>query len=100
MPCSNVTGNHKLKFSFIREAKNLASTALQFHLTTIRMHGGFRNFLSWFFNELFPSRDQFLKFLNLQKKAVLVIGNALTHQDEDAQSSGDIVVIFLFPDVT
>jgi hypothetical protein len=56
--------------------------------------------LSWFFNEFFPSRDQFLKLLNLQKKAVLVIDNALSHLDDDAQSSGDIRVIFLFTGVT
>jgi len=61
--------------------------------------GGFRNFLSWFFNEFFPSGDQFLKLLNLQKGAVLVIDNALSHPDEDAWSSGEIV-IFLLPNVT
>jgi hypothetical protein len=60
---------------------------------------GFRNFLSWFFNEFFPSGDQFLKLMNLQKKAVLVIDNALSHPDEDAWSSGDITVIFLLPNV-
>jgi hypothetical protein len=54
--------------------------------------GGFRNFLSLFFNEFFPSGDQFLKLLNLQKKAVLVIDNALSHPDEDARSSGDVIV--------
>jgi hypothetical protein len=52
--------------------------------------GGFRNFLGWFFNEFFSSGDQFLKLLNLQKKAVLVIDNALSHPDEDAWSNGDI----------
>jgi hypothetical protein len=34
--------------------------------------GGIRNFLGWFFNEFFPSGHQFLKLLNLQKKAALV----------------------------
>jgi len=61
--------------------------------------GGIRNFLGWFLNEFFPSGDQFLKFLNLQKKAVFVIDNALSHPDEDAQSNGDRV-IFLLPNVT
>ena len=37
IPCGNVTGNHKLKFSFIRKAKNLAPTALQFRFITRRM---------------------------------------------------------------
>jgi hypothetical protein len=62
--------------------------------------GGFRNFLSWFFNEFFPSGDQILKLLNLQKKAVLVINNELSHPDKDAWSSGHIIVIFLLPKVT
>ena len=44
LPCSNVTGNHKLKLSFIRNAKNLAPTALQFRLTTRRMHGWIQKF--------------------------------------------------------
>jgi hypothetical protein len=47
----------------------------------------------------FPSGDQFLKLMNLQKKAVLVIVNALSHPDEDAWGSGDRV-IFLLPNVT
>jgi len=38
--------------------------------------------------------------MNLQKKAVIVIDNALSHPDEDAWSSGDIRVIFLLPNVT
>jgi hypothetical protein len=62
--------------------------------------GGIRNFLGWFFNKFFPSGDQFFKLLNLQKKAALVIDNALSHPDEDAQSNGDIIVIFLLPNVT
>jgi DDE superfamily endonuclease. len=61
---------------------------------------GFRNFLSWFFNEFFPSVDQFLKLQNIQKKAVLLIDNALSYPDEDVLSSGDIRVIFLPPNVT
>jgi hypothetical protein len=62
--------------------------------------GRFRHFLTCFFNEFFPSGDQFLKLLDLQKKTVLVIDNALSHPDEDAWSSGDIIVIFLLPNVT
>jgi len=61
---------------------------------------GFRNFLSWFFNEIFHSGDQFLKLMNLQKKAVLVTDNVLSHPDEGAWSSGHITVIFLLPNVT
>jgi hypothetical protein len=41
-----------------------------------------------------------LKLLNLQKGAGLVIDNALSHPDEDARSTGDIIVIFLLPNVT
>ena len=62
--------------------------------------GGMRNFLGWFFNEFFPSGDQFLNLLNLQKRAVFVTDNALSHPDEDAKSNGDIRVIFLLPNVT
>jgi len=62
--------------------------------------GGIRNFLGWFFNEFFPSGDRFLKLLNLQMKAVLVINNALSHPNKHARSSGDIRVIFLLPNVT
>jgi len=60
---------------------------------------GFRNFLMQFFNEFFPSGDQFLKLLCLQKKAFLVIDNALSHPDEDSCNGGDRV-IFLPPNVT
>jgi hypothetical protein len=52
------------------------------------------------FNEFLPSGDQFLKLLNLQKKAFVVIDNELSHPDEDTKSSGDIIVIFLLPKVT
>ena len=62
--------------------------------------GGFRNFMTWFFNEFFPAGDHFLKLLNLQKKAVLVIDNALSHPDDVARCSGDIRVIFLLPSIT
>jgi len=55
--------------------------------------------VGWKGYEFFPSGDWFLKLLNLQKKAVLVIDNALSHPDEDARSSGDRV-IFLLPNVT
>jgi len=61
---------------------------------------GFRNFPTQFFNEFFPSGDQFLKVLYLQKKAFLVIDNALSHPDEDSCNGGDIRVIFLPPNVT
>lgn len=101
IPCSNVTGNHKLKFSFIRKAKNLAPAALQFYLTTRRMHGWIQNFLTRFFNYFFPTGVRFLKLLYLQKKVFFVINNALSHpDDDDAQCSGDFRVIFLPPNVT
>jgi len=48
----------------------------------------------------FVQEISFLKLMNLQKKAVLVIDNALSHPDEDAWNSGDIRVIFLLPNVT
>jgi len=41
-----------------------------------------------------------LKLLYLQKKAFLVIDNALSHPDDVAWCSGDIRVIFLPPNVT
>ena len=56
--------------------------------------------MTWFFNEFFPAGDHFLKLLNLQKKAVLVIDNALSHPDDVARCSGDIRVIFLLPSIT
>jgi hypothetical protein len=40
-----------------------------------------------------------LKLLNLQKKAVLVNDNELSHPDEDAWSTGDTLVIFLLRNV-
>jgi len=64
------------------------------------MYGWNQKFSGLVFNEFFPSGDQFLKLLNLQKKAVFVIDNALSHPDEDTQSNGYIRVIFLLPNVT
>ena len=57
-------------------------------------------FWAGFSMNFFPPGDQFLKLMNLQKKTVLVINNALSQPDEDAQSSGVIIVIFLLPNVT
>jgi len=60
--------------------------------------GGFRNFLDlkW----IFSNKWSVFEIVEPTKETVLVTDNVLSHPDEKAQSSGDIIVIFLFPDVT
>jgi hypothetical protein len=48
-----------------------------------------------FFNEFLSSVEQFLKSLNLPRKANFIIDNAPSHPDEAELSSRDITVIFL-----
>lgn len=46
-----------------------------------------------FFNEFVPSAEQFLKLLNLPKKAIHFIDNVSSHPNEDKLSIGDIRVV-------
>jgi hypothetical protein len=97
----NPTGNRKLKVAFIRKAKNLAPTALQFRIITRRIHGWIQKFSEAGFSvNLFLQLISFFKLLNLVKKIVLVIDNAPSHPDEKELSSGDTRVIFLPPNST
>uniref|UniRef100_K7F690 HTH CENPB-type domain-containing protein n=1 Tax=Pelodiscus sinensis TaxID=13735 RepID=K7F690_PELSI len=106
LACSNATGNHKLRLIFIGKAKkprafkNLAPTALPVlykNQRTAWMDSEI--FRGCFFNAFVPSVEQFLKLLNLPRKAI-VIDNAPSHSREDELSSRDIRVIYLPPNIT
>uniref|UniRef100_K7G469 HTH CENPB-type domain-containing protein n=1 Tax=Pelodiscus sinensis TaxID=13735 RepID=K7G469_PELSI len=107
LACSNATGNHKLRLTFIGKAKNprafknIAPTALPVSYKNHRnawMDSGISR--GWFFNAFLPSVEQFLNSLNLPRKAILVIDNEPSQPREDELIRGDIRVIFLPPNIT
>uniref|UniRef100_K7G5J3 Jerky protein homolog-like n=1 Tax=Pelodiscus sinensis TaxID=13735 RepID=K7G5J3_PELSI len=107
LACTNATGNHKLRLTFIGKAKNprafknISPSALPVSYKNQRnawMDSAI--FRGWFFNEFLPSVEHFLNLLNLPRKAILVINNVPSHPHEDELISGDIRVIFLPPNIT
>uniref|UniRef100_K7GGY3 HTH CENPB-type domain-containing protein n=1 Tax=Pelodiscus sinensis TaxID=13735 RepID=K7GGY3_PELSI len=111
LACSNATGNHKLRLTFIGGAfKNISPSALPVSYKNQRnawMDSAI--FQRWFFNEFLPEVEQFLNSINLPRKAIFVIDNTPSHplEDEllsgdirDELLSGDIRVIFLPPNTT
>uniref|UniRef100_K7FE06 HTH CENPB-type domain-containing protein n=1 Tax=Pelodiscus sinensis TaxID=13735 RepID=K7FE06_PELSI len=107
LACSNATGNHKLRLTFIGKAKkprafkNIACTALPVSYKNQRnawMDSAI--FRGWFFNEFLLSVEQFLNSLALPRKAILVIDNESSHPHEDELISGNNRVIFLPSNIT
>uniref|UniRef100_K7GBZ6 HTH CENPB-type domain-containing protein n=1 Tax=Pelodiscus sinensis TaxID=13735 RepID=K7GBZ6_PELSI len=101
LACSNATGNHKLRLTFIGKAKNprafknIYLVLYQFCTRIGGIHGWIQQF-----SEADFSMNFFLQSINLPRKAILVIDNMPSHPYEDELLSGDIRVIFLPPNIT
>ena len=108
LPCSNVTGDHKLKLVVIGKSKNPRAfkkiTKGSFLPVSYKnQKSAWMNstiFEEWFHNEFVPSVSQFLKSKNLPNKAILIIDNAPSHPDVSKLKKDGISVIFLPPNVT
>lgn len=107
LPCSNATGNHKLRLLIIgkskkpRAFKNLALQGLPASYSNQKSAWMDKNiFKTWFFDEFVPEVTKFLNERELPQKALLLIDNAPSHPDEEVLCSGDIKAIFLPPNVT
>lgn len=106
MPCSNVSGTHKLPLMVIGRSKKPRC----FKNTTIPLYyRGSANawmnrelFSEWFQQQFVPQVREFLIQRNLQPKAVLLMDNCSAHHCGDAICSDDglIQALFLPPNVT
>lgn len=107
LPCSNASGEHKLRLLVIGKSKKPRAFK---NLNLQGLPTAYRNqksawmdtniFKEWFFREFVPEVETFLNNEGLPRKALLLIDNAPSHPSAEELSSGDIKTIFLPPNVT
>ncbi|XP_031334645.1 jerky protein homolog-like [Photinus pyralis] len=104
--CANASGLHKLKPLIIgksnapRSFKNFKNPLIYRNTKKARMTG--QIFKDWFFKNFVPEVKSFLRSMNLQQKAVLLLDNAPSHPSAEELKTADgmIFVMFLPPNVT
>lgn len=108
MGCSNVSGNHKLPLQIIgksknpRVFKNKVLPSLAFYAASSNAWQTKVLFNDYFHKVFVPRVRQFSKENHLEPKALLLLDNASSHNDEDHLVSDDglIRVMFFPPNVT
>lgn len=106
--CCNVTGTHKLPLQIIGKSKNPRHFKNK-RMPSLAFYAASRNawqtkvlFKEYFEKVFIPGVRQFAGQNNLEPKAILILDNASSHNDEESLISDDglIKVVFLPPNVT
>ncbi|XP_025192185.1 jerky protein homolog-like [Melanaphis sacchari] len=106
MPCTNATGNHKLRLLVVGKAQKpraLKSAALPVCYRGQKNAWVTRDlFLDWFNNEFVLSVRRHLSSINFPMEAVLLLDNCPDHPyaDELRNEDGNIFAMFLPPNTT
>ena len=86
MACANSSGNHKLDLLFIykyanpRALKHCDKSKLPVkHYTQSKAWMNMDIFEDWFNNEFVPSVQEYLKSIDVEEKAILLLDNAPSH---------------------
>lgn len=105
--CSNASGTHKLPVMLIgksakpRAFKNINIKSLPVHYRASKTAWmNEKLFKEWFHCEFVPSVKKHLQSLKMPLKALLLLDNAPSHPSEEELRDGDIVAVFLPPNVT
>ena len=106
LPCSNVTGSHRIALQVIGKSANprcFSGKELPGNLVYHHSKKAWQTralFSDWFYNTFVPSVKSYSKQLNISAKALLVLDNAPCHSIYDNFGDDNIKVIFLPPNCT
>ncbi|XP_055527029.1 jerky protein homolog-like [Wyeomyia smithii] len=102
MPCSNVTGDHKLRMVVIGKSKNpRAFKNVKVPVTYFASRNAWMTqdiFKTWFHKDFVPAVRRFSAASGIPPRAILLLDNCSAHHmNDDLKSEDDLIIAYFLP---